>query len=185
LWQFDKDLLYLASGFSQSTTRGLAMKFSSVLAAVMVLVPTLTAAQGPSIPAWPVAEGARVRVLSPVLGNEPRIGLVVSATRDSLSFREGRQPAAYTSLRTSDIRQLEISQRSRRHRFIGGLVGFSVGTVAGGFMGAATVEKGNGFARFDAAIAGAGVGGLLGAVAGALVIGRTVDTWVPVALPNR
>jgi hypothetical protein len=160
------------------------MKFSSALQAVIVLAPALTAAQAPAIPAWPVAEGARVRVLSPVLGNEPRVGLVVSATRDSLSFRAQRQPAAY-ALRTSDIRQLEISQGTRSHRFIGGLVGFSLGAVAGGFIGAATVEKGNGSARVDAAIIGAGVGGLLGAVAGALVIGRTVDTWVPVALPNR
>jgi hypothetical protein len=68
---------------------------------------------------------------------------------------------------------------------IGGLVGFSLGAVAGGFIGAATVEKGDGNARVDAAILGAGVGGLLGAVSGALLIGRRVDTWVPVALPAR
>jgi hypothetical protein len=68
---------------------------------------------------------------------------------------------------------------------IGGLVGFAAGAFAGGFIGAATVEKGNGFARVDAAALGAAVGGLLGAVAGGLVIGRKVDTWVPVALPDR
>lgn len=160
------------------------MKFSTMLRAVIVLAPALADAQTPAIPAWPVAVGARVRVSSPVLGNEPRVGVVISATRDSLSFRAERQPA-YTSLMTSDIRQLEVSHGIRRHRFIGGLVGFSLGAVAGGFIGAATVEKGNGSARVDAAAIGAGVGGLLGAVAGALVIGRTVDTWVPVALPNR
>ena len=33
-------------------------------------------------------------------------------------------------LRTSDIRQLEVSQGTRSHRFIGGLVGFSLGAVA-------------------------------------------------------
>ena len=160
------------------------MKFSSMLQAVVVLAPALAGAQAPAMPAWPVAEGARVRVSSPVLGNEPRVGVVVSTTRDTLSFRAERQPA-YTSLRTSDIRQLEVSQGTRSHRLIGGLVGFSLGAVAGGFIGAATVAKGNGNARIDAAIIGAGVGGLLGAVAGALAIGRTVDTWVPVALPNR
>ena len=160
------------------------MKFSSALQAVLVFASALMAAQAPAIPAWPVAEGARVRVLSPVLGNEPRVGLVVSATRDSLSFRAERQPA-YTSLRTSDIRQLEVSQGTRSHRLIGGLVGFAAGAVAGGFIGAATVEKGNGFARVDGAAVGASIGGLLGAVAGALVIGRSVDTWVPVALPDR
>jgi hypothetical protein len=160
------------------------MKFPSMLQAVIVLAPALAGAQTPAIPAWPVAEGARVRVSSPVLGNEPRVGVVVSATRDTLSFRAEKQPA-YTSLRTSDIRQLEVSQGTRSHRLIGGLVGFPLGAIAGGFIGAATVEKGNFNARFDGGIIGAAVGGLLGAVAGALVIGRTVDTWVPVPLPNR
>ena len=160
------------------------MKFSSILQAVIVLAPALAGAQAPAIPAWPVAEGARVRVSSPVLGSEPRVGVVISASKDTLSFRAERQPA-YTFLRTSDIRQLEVSQGTRGHRFIGGLVGFSLGAFAGGFIGAATGSKGDGFARAGQAAIGAGVGGLLGAVAGALVIGRTVDTWVPVALPNR
>ena len=160
------------------------MNFSLVLQAVTVIAPALVGAQQPAIPAWPVAEGARVRVTSPVLGNEPRVGVVVSATRDTLSFRAERQPA-YTPLRTSDIRQLEVSQGTRSHRLIGGLVGFAAGAVAGGFIGAAAVEKGNGFARVDGAGVGASIGGLLGAVAGALVIGRSVDTWVPVALPDR
>ena len=160
------------------------MKDSSVLHAVTLLAPALAGAQQPAIPTWPVAEGARVRVTSPVLGNEPRVGVVVSATRDTLSFRAGGQPA-YTSLRTSDIRELEVFEGTRSHRLIGGLVGFAAGAVAGGFIGAATVEKGNGNARVDAAIAGVGVGGLLGAVAGALIIGRNVNTWVPVALPGR
>jgi hypothetical protein len=160
------------------------MKFSSILQAVIVLAPASAGAQAPAIPAWPVAEGARVRVSSPVLGNEPRVGVVISANRDTLSFRAERQPA-YTSLRTSDIRQLEVSQGTRSHRFVGGLVGFSLGAIAGGFIGAATGSKGDGFARAGQAAIGAGVGGLLGAVAGSLAIGRTVDTWVPVALPNR
>ena len=102
------------------------MKFSLVLQAVTVLAPALVGAQQPAIPAWPVAEGARVRVTSPVLGNEPRVGVVVSATRDTLSFRAEKQPA-YTPLRTSDIRQLEVSQGTRSHRLIGGLVGFAAG----------------------------------------------------------
>lgn len=169
---------------SQPTLADLSMKLFALLQAVIVLAPALAGAQSPAIPAWPVAEGARVRVSSPVLGNEPRVGVVVSATRDSLSFRAGRQPA-YTSLGTSDIRQLEVSQRTRTHRLVGGLVGFPIGAVAGGFIGAASVEKGNFDRRFGAGATGALVGGLLGAVAGALVIGRTVDTWVPVALPNR
>ena len=162
------------------------MRFFTVLSAVIVLAPVLSGAQtrAPAIPAWPVAEGARVRVSSSRLGKEPRVGVVVSATNDTLSFRAERQ-SAYTSIRTSDIRQLEISQGTRSHRVIGGLVGFSLGAVAGGFIGAATVKKGDGNARVDAAILGAGVGGLLGAVSGALLIGRRVDTWVPVALPAR
>ena len=162
------------------------MRFFTVLSAMMVLAPAPSGAQtpAPAMPAWPVAEGSRVRVSSSILGNEPRVGVVVSATNDTLSFRAERQPA-YTSIRTSDIRQLEISQGTRSHRVIGGLVGFSLGAVAGGFIGAATVEKGDGNARVDAAILGAGVGGLLGAVSGALLIGRRVDTWVPVALPAR
>lgn len=160
------------------------MKFSSMLRAAIVLAPALAGAQAPAIPTWPVAEGARVRVSSPVLGNEPRVGVVVSATRDTLSFRAERQPA-YTSLGTSDIRQLEISQGTRSRRLLGAVVGFPVGAVGGGFIGAATVERGNFDRRFSAGAIGALAGGLLGAFAGALTIGRTVDTWVPVALPNR
>ena len=112
------------------------MKFSSILQSVIVLAPALAGPQAPAIPAWPVAEGARVRVSSPVLGSEPRVGVVISASRDTLSFRAERQPA-YTFLRTSDIRQLEVPQGTRSHRFIGGFVGFSLGAVAGGFIGAA------------------------------------------------
>ena len=160
------------------------MKFSSMLQAIILVAPALAGAQAPVPQPWPVAEGARVRVSSPVLGNEPQIGVVVSANRDTLSFRADRKPA-YTSIKTSDIRQLEVSQGIRAHRLIGSLVGFAAGAVAGGFIGAATVAKGDGNARFDAAIAGAGLGGLVGAIAGAVILGRTVDTWAPVALPAR
>jgi hypothetical protein len=167
-----------------NTLLKLTMRIFSLLQAVILVAPALSGAQGvaPAIPSWPVPAGARVRVSSPVLGDKQQVGVVLSATRDTLTFRAERQPA-YTSISTSDIRQLEISQGARTHRLLGGLVGFPLGAVAGGFIGAATVEKGNGNARVDSAILGAAVGGLLGAVAGALIIGRTVDSWLPVAVP--
>lgn len=161
------------------------MRILAALQAVMLLAPALAAAQATAIPTWPVAEGARVRVLSPALGDDPRVGRVVSATNDSLSFRARPQSAPYATLGTSDIRRLELSRDRHSHRLIGGLVGFPLGAVAGGFMGAASVDKGRGDARFDAGRSGAVVGGVVGAIAGMLTIGRTVEKWVPVALPGR
>lgn len=172
------------------------MRLTRVVFALAIVAPVLPA-QSSVIPAWPVASGSRVRVLSPALGDKQQVGVVVSATRDTLSFRSGNQPA-YTSISTSDIRQLDISQGTHTRRLNGGLIGFLVGAAGGAAIGAAThkdpppctdfINCGLGIlslntSRSGDAILGATLGGVLGAIVGTLVGARAVDTWVPVAVP--
>jgi hypothetical protein len=165
---------------------------------------TLTAAvlpaQAPIIPAWPVVSGSRVRVLSPVLGDEKKVGVAVSATRDTLSFRHEKQPS-YVSISTSDIQQLEIPQGTHTRKANGALYGFLIGAVSGAVLGAATHQSpppcdpnailGCGFQNIletsrseDAFIGGVLLGGV-GAIVGALVGSRAVETWVPVAVSHQ
>ena len=176
------------------------MRLIRVVFALAIVAPVLPA-QSSVIPAWPVASGTRVRVLSPMLGDNKQVGVAVSATRDTLSFRREKQPA-YTSISTSDIRQLEISQGTHTRRLNGGLIGFLVGAAGGAAIGAAThkdpppctdlincvafslVSPLN-TSRSGDAILGGIAGGLLGGIVGTLVGSRAVDTWVPVAVPVR
>ena len=106
----------------------------------LTLIAPVLPAQLPAIPAWPVASDSRVRVLSPVLGDKKQVGVAVSATRDTLSFRGEKQPS-YMSIGTPDIRQLEISQGTHTRRLTGGLIGFVGGAAAGAAIGAATWKK--------------------------------------------
>lgn len=169
------------------------MRLTRVVFALALVAPALPA-QSSLIPAWPVASGTRVRVLSPMLGDKKQVGLVVSATRDTLSFHPEKRPA-YTAISTSDIRQLEISQGTHTRRLKGALFGFLVGAAGGGALGpaigAATHVKCDSsvpgpctnWTRSWDALYGAISGGVLGAIVGALAGGRAVDTWVPVAVP--
>jgi len=171
------------------------MRLTRVVFALAIVAPVLPA-QSSVIPAWPVASGTRVRVLSPMLGDNKQVGVAVSATRDTLSFRREKQPA-YTSLSTSDIRQLEIPQGTHTRRLKGALIGFLVGAAGGGALGAGlhkdpppctdivvcAVQGIFETSRSTDALIGAGVVGVLGAIVGTLVGGRAVDTWVPVAVP--
>jgi hypothetical protein len=166
----------------------------------LALAAAVLPAQPPVIPTWPVVSGSRVRVLSPVLGDEKRVGVVVSATHDTLSFRQDKQPS-YTSIGTSDIQQLEIPQGTHTRKANGALYGFLIGAVSGAVLGAAThqspppcdpnVTLGCGFQNIletsrseDAFIGGILLGGV-GAIVGTLVGSRAVVTWVPVAVAAR
>jgi hypothetical protein len=160
----------------------------------LALVAPMLPAQSPTVPAWPVASGSRVRISSATLGDDKQVGVAVSATQDTLSFQQEKQPA-YTAVATPNIRQLDISQGTHTRRLKGGLLGFLVGAASGAAIGAATWTKpscGGGalFCGFldtratDAAIGGV-LGGVLGGVAGILFGGRAVETWVPVAVPRR
>ena len=173
------------------------MRLTRVVFALAIDAP-VRPAQSAVIPAWPVGSGTRVRVLSPMLGDNKQVGVAVSATRDTLSFRREKQPA-YTSLSTSDIRQLDISEGTHTRRLNGGLIGFLVGAAGGAAIGAATHKDPPPCAdiitcvvfgplktsRSSEAILGGIAGGLLGGIVGTLVGGRAVDTWVPVAVPVR
>ncbi len=171
------------------------MRLIRVVASLALVAPVLPA-QSSVIPAWPVASGTRVRVLSPMLGDNKQVGVAVSATRDTLSFRREKQPA-YTSISTSDIRQLDISEGTHTRRLNGGLIGFLVGAAGGGALSAAThkdpppctnffgCDTFGQISRSGDAVLGAVFGGVLGAIVGTLVGSRAVDTWVPVAVPVR
>lgn len=182
-----------------STRQARSFLLSARLTQVMFAL-TLTAAvlpaQVPVIPAWPVVSGSRVRVLSPVLGDEKKVGVAVSATRDTLSFRHEKQPS-YVSISTSDIQQLEIPQGTHTRKANGALYGFLIGAVSGAVLGAATHQGpapcDNPFGcglqgafetsrSEDAFIVGV-LGGVVGAIVGTLVGSRAVETWVPVTVP--
>lgn len=184
------DLLILLHLFNTERT---AMRLIRVLIALALVAPTLPA-QSSTIPAWPVASGSRVRVSSPVLGDDRQVGVAVSATQDTLSFQRENQPA-YTAIATPDIRQLDIAQGTHTRRLTGGLLGFLVGAASGAAIGAATWKQPScsggvllcGFldTRSSNALIGGVLGGVLGGVAGVLIGGRAVETWVPVAVPRR
>ena len=168
------------------------MRLIRIVVSLALVAPALPAQS--AIPAWPVESGARVRVLSPVLGDDKRVGVTGIASRDSLSFR-GEKAPAYTSISATDIRQLDVSQGTHTRRLNGGLIGFLVGAAAGAGIGAATYKKqdctnfGCAFAPLDTrafdAFVGGVAGAVLGTVAGVVIGGRKVDTWVPVAVPVR
>lgn len=172
---------------------GADMRLIRIVVSLALVAPALPA-QSTTIPAWPVESGARVRVLSPVLGDDKRVGVAGAATRDSLSFR-GEKAPAYTSISATDIRQLDVSQGTHTRRLNGALIGFLVGAAAGAGIGAATHKDpdcanfGCVFAPLDTrgsdAFFGGVAGAALGTIAGVLIGGRKVDTWVPVAVPVR
>lgn len=176
----------------------LPVRLTQVVYALAIAAAVLPA-QPPVIPAWPVMSGSRVRVLSPVLGDEKKVGVAVSATRDTLSFRQEKQPS-YMSISTSDIQQLEIPQGTHTRKANGALYGFLIGAAGGAVLGAAThqapppcdpnVILGCGFqniletSRSQDAFIGGVLLGAVGAIVGALVGSRAVETWVPVRLPG-
>jgi hypothetical protein len=157
----------------------------------LALIAPAVLAQSPIVPAWPVASGIRVSVSSPILGDNKQVGVVVPATRDALSFRSGTKPA-YTSIGTSDIRQIEISEGTHSRRLNKVLIGFLVGAAGGAVIGAAVHRDRSpcldalcvtSHSRSEDALIGATAGGVLGAIVGAIVGGRSADTRVPIAVP--
>jgi hypothetical protein len=173
------------------------MRYVSMLYAIALAVPSLSAAQTSSSPGWPVQAGSRVRILSPVLGDERQTVTVVSSTSDALVYRQNSQVAPQT-LNNGAITRMEISTGTRAHKAKGALIGLLAGAAVGGIIGYATwqrptckdpnslfgciaIDFGPGG---DAAFAG-GLGGILGTIAGALIGIHQTDTWVPVTVPPQ
>lgn len=166
------------------------MRFVWILCSAALVAPTLSAAQAGPILDWPIAPGSRVRILSPVLGDQKETGSVVSATSDTLVFRPVKLSTGF-AIATPNIVGIEVARGTHSRKLKGALLGFLAGAGAGAIVGYATYKPTpcNGFCidfgpGFDAALAG-GLGGILGIVAGTIFGARQTDTWVPVAVPHQ
>ena len=161
-----------------------------MLCAIAPWVPALVAAQTPPIPEWPLAPGSRVRILSPVLGDKPKTGSVVSSTTDTIFFRPAKQSTP-TALGAPNIVKLEVAHGTHTRVAKGALLGFTFGALGGAVLAAATYNPGcdnSCLVIFDqgaAAAAGGVLGGLAGALAGWIWGARPTDTWVPVTVPQQ
>lgn len=159
------------------------MRLLSAMQALMMILPAWGGAQTAWPGEWPVAAGSRIRIQAPVLGDKRQTATVVAATSDSLSFRSR---ATDMSVATSQITTLEIAQGTRTQVGKGALMGFLIGAFSGAAIGVATYDPCEAcFIDFDrsgtallSGILGAGVGTVVGALAGL----RRVDNWVPVRL---
>jgi len=154
------------------------------------LIPALAAAQDPPAPAWPLDSGSRIRILSPVLGDQLQAGTLTWTRGDTVGFRPSRGETQFT-IATPNIVRLEAVHGTHQRKAKGALIGLLAGAAVGAVLGAASYKPCEGFCFFDdtresdAAIAGA-LGGILGSVLGTLV-GAIVptDTWVGVAVPRN
>jgi hypothetical protein len=168
------------------------MRFNRILSAAALMVPGIVGAQAPS-PEWPIAPGSRVRLVSPVFGDQRQTGIVASSTTDTLVFRAAARDATPIAIATPNIARIEVATGTHSRKAKGALVGLLIGAGAGALIGAATYKKpkpcGCLFAfedtrGSDAAIAGF-LGGIVGAITGAIIGSRQTDSWVPVAVPRR
>jgi hypothetical protein len=168
------------------------MRFISVLCAVALATPLVSAAQFPTRAAWPPDSGARVRILSSELGEHSQTVTVVSATRDALVVRQGAEPSR--SLHASQITSLDVATGRHTNKARGAAIGFAVGLVGGAILGAATYQPCRGdfgciavpdFGRGGSAAFGAGLVGIVGAIAGTVIGSRSTDTWTSVTVPER
>jgi hypothetical protein len=165
------------------------MRFVWILCSAALVAPTVSGAQAGPILDWPIVPGSRVRILSPVLGDQKETGSVVSATSDTLVFRPVKLSTAFP-IATPNIVGIEVARGTHSRKLKGALLGLMAGAGAGAIVGYASYKRpdcssfcidfGPGLA---AAIAG-GLGGILGTVAGTIVGARQTDTWVPVAVPH-
>jgi len=167
------------------------MRFNQILSAAALLIPALSAAQTPD-PVWPIAAGSRVRIVSPILGDQRQTGFVAASTADTLVFRPAARDASPIAIATPNIARIEVASGTHSRKAKGSLVGFLIGAGAGALIGAATYKKPKpcGFCfiedsrGFDAALGGV-LGGIVGVITGTVVGSRQTDSWVPVAVPRR
>jgi hypothetical protein len=170
------------------------MQFIRMALAAALLAPAVSGAQATAPGSdWPLAAGARVRVLSSALGWRAKTGSVVSATSDTLVFLPSKQSVP-TALSTPKIVSIEVAQGTRTHKLQGALLGLFVGGVAGAIMASMSYKPARcqtGSDCFDVlgqggeAAAGGILGGLTGLLVGSMIGNRQTDNWVPVAVPAR
>lgn len=154
--------------------------------AAVVLIPALAMSQVSSpTDSITVPAGSRVRVTS--LGLGPRmIGTIVSANRDSVIFMPVGEQIP-TSVRTADVKRLEVSRGWHRHPWAGLFLGALVGALATGGYEAATWKDPGGdfdFGKWGDAGIMAVPGALIGAVVGTLFGAQKFEDWGRVPLPR-
>jgi len=142
---------------------------------------SISNAAATSSPAPFLERGARVRVTSPTLGNDPMVGHFVSVLGDTLVL----EPEGYNEplrARIDDQTRVEVSTGERNHLgrgiLIGALVGLSIDTAVAVRNGDMFSDSGGSTAPPLGLLLGAVLGGLIGAAA-------HVDDWRLVPLPGR
>jgi hypothetical protein len=163
------------------------MRLKPILCIATVMTAALSGAQEAPIADWPLAAGARVRILSPTLGDRWQTGNVSSATSDTLVFVPVKKSTS-TSIATPNIVRIDVSTGRHTQMGKGAVMGFLIFGGAGAFMSNVAYRDCHPHCliktsrRSDTLIGGVS-GALLGAFVGAALGGRKTDTWVPVAVP--
>jgi hypothetical protein len=164
------------------------MRFIRTLYTAALMVPTLAMAQNAPSGSWPIAAGSRVRILSPVLGDQEQTGSVVSATSDTLIFLPHKTSNS-TAIGTPNIVRVDVSTGTHSNKLKGALLGFALGAGVGAVIGSATYHPCNNcfdiLGRGGNIAAGSVVGALVGTAGGMVIGSRPSDSWVPVAVPVR
>ena len=171
------------------------MRLIRILCSAALVAPSLSAAQSPLIPTWPVTAGSRVRISSPVLGDKLQVGSVLSATSDTLVFLAAKQSTS-TVLSTPNIVGMDVARGTHTSKMKGTLMGLVLGAGAGALIGAVTYrptkcDAASGqwcldlFGQGGATAVGAILGGAVGTFTGLAIGSRPTENWVPVAVPGR
>jgi hypothetical protein len=166
-----------------------------ILCSAALVAPTLSAAQSPPIPDWPVEAGSRVRISSPVLGRRIQTGSVLSATSDTLVFLAAKQSVS-TAIGTPKILGMDVARGTHTTKLRGALSGLLVGAGSGALLGAVTYKRPKCdapsgewcidlFGQGGSTALGATLGGVLGTFTGLAIGSRPTENWVPVAVPGR
>jgi len=169
------------------------MRLIRILCSAALVAPTLSAAQAPLIPSWPVTAGSRVRISSPTLGDKMQTGAVLSATSDTLIFLAAKQSTS-TAIGTPNIVGIDVARGTHTSKVKGALLGFVLGAGSGAALGAATYKRPrcnpdvwcfDMFGQGGQAAVGAVMGAVSGTLVGLIIGSRPRDNWVPVAVPGR
>jgi hypothetical protein len=166
------------------------MRFIRILSIAALATPALSNAQAGPIPAWPLSPGSRVRILSPVFGDQMQAGRVVSTTADTLVFLPAKQSTS-TAIATPYIFAIDVANGTHSRKMTDALIGLLVGAGGGAIIGSATYKRPKpcafcvDFGPGAQAIAIGALGAIGGTLVGVIFGMRQTDTWVPVAVPVR
>jgi hypothetical protein len=164
------------------------MRFIRTLYTAALMVPTLALAQSAPSGGWPIAAGSRVRILSPLLGDQAQTGSVVSATSDTLVFLPHKTSNS-TAVSTPNIVRLDVSSGTHTNKLKGALLGFALGAGAGAVIGSVTYKPCTNcfdmFRRGGNIAVGSFAGGMIGLSGGWYIGSRATDNWVAVPVPRR